>query len=218
MKPTLFRILIVLLSVVSMAAAVFYLWLGTLHLSAQVGEFKVTPAVIAFEMLALLAVAMGIHGAWKNNWKAVGLATACVAGTIATTAVLSFLDLRENVAAGMQQPLRGALMARLAAGVGITAIGALVVVLRRPRSLLDLALAAAFAVPPVVVFALISQRGFTWLGMVPDEPPGAIAVTSLTIGSLVLLVCLSGMGHLVIRAFERGVISVLPGDEPGTPV
>lgn len=158
--------------------------------------------LFGFEIVLLVASVIGVLLAQGKLRGAPGLALLCVAGTIFIACVLGYfgangrLDLRGDRAPILLKPL---LAARLGLVAGL-ACASMFVVLRRDRVAVGTFAKGLLWAAPLIVGGLLAWKMRTTLGGLPGPAQAALVF----FGGVALIACLSGAGHLFIRAFEIG--------------
>lgn len=157
--------------------------------------------VAALEVCVILAAGMGVPIGLGRFNRGPAIAVACVAGGVATPTVLSGLA---QVGPLMGVEVRPWILARLAVGLIILAMAAVVLMARRPARSIALAVRGVALGAPVVIFAGAWWKAPAFRDALDALHPLVGGVLWAVIG-LVGLILVSVSGHCLIRALEVGV-------------
>lgn len=198
MAPKLVRVVVgVLCAAVGLSA------LG-LGLGAAFAGPKVVWVLLGFEVVTLVAALIGVAFALGRFQEAQGLALACVAGTFFVAAVLGYVGSgRQLPLAEGGIPLKGMLLARLAAAMVVGAAGAGLVLARDRRSWGYLIKSAALGGPVLLALGVYGAAPARVRGVL-DALPGWLVAVGLIVAGLLGIVMVSASVHLLVRAFELG--------------
>jgi hypothetical protein len=193
--PKSLRVLILLASAVGGLAGAAALYAAAFEASA------VLWATVGFLVVLLISAGIGLLAGIGRFAPGYGLASLCIAGGMAGSALFAWRDLASNIG---RDPRIGPLLLPWLGLEGICAVvivlaGGCAVLSRSPRSWGALVRGVAFLVPAGV---LLGAGYFGW-GRIPTEDSGrVIALSLLLVGGIVIGALVSIGGHHLIRAFE----------------
>ncbi|MBL9001529.1 MAG: hypothetical protein JNK25_10385 [Phycisphaerae bacterium] len=197
--PKLLMLTVALLcGAVGLSAAVF----GIVSLLVGAKPFWM---IFGFELVTIVASALGVIFARGRFQEGQGMALACIAASMAVAAFLAQLSVQGQLQLkdGSTISLKGWLVARLGAALILGAIGAYAVLVRHPRSR-GYVLRAVLTGGPVAAGALIALGARGHVESAMKAMPGWLSSTMIGVVGLLAVVLLSACGHCLVRAFEFG--------------
>jgi hypothetical protein len=162
---------------------------------------KASWVLFGFEVVVVVAAALGILFGRGRFGEAPGLALACVAGTILIASLLGWQASGRTLMGRSLTPL---LAWRAVASLALAAAAALCVLSRDPRAVRRAGLGAVMVLPAVLVVAgALTRPGRRILSAAVGQNP-VQQVLVCTMGGLVVGGLFAAGGHQLIRAFEMG--------------
>jgi hypothetical protein len=160
-------------------------------------------ALFGFEVVTVVAAALGIFYGFGKFRQSPGMALACIGGTIFVAGVLGWMSVTASAGQSRQVggiPLTPMAAFRVLASMIVLLGGAVVVLSRRPGAWKPAVVGAMLGAPVglgLLLFAYPGTRGMV-AGAVFGSTVGAVAAF------LVVAALLSASVHLLIRGFEIG--------------